>query len=60
MPEELQDVSDISHLIIPGDVYVPCDRECKALLEPRLPGETYLAYVHWRYHSVASGCSHGC
>lgn len=41
-------------------VYVPCDDlTCRALRVPATEGQYYDAYVHWRHHANAGGCSHG-
>lgn len=38
---------------------VPCDAMCGAPDEPKNGREYAKAYIHWRDHSVMSGCSHG-
>ena len=41
------------------DCVVNCDRDCRALLDPKTLAEALKALGHWRRHGYLSGCSHG-
>lgn len=40
-------------------IYVDCDQNCMALVEPVSAEELRAALEHWRDHSYLCGCSHG-
>lgn len=41
-------------------VYVDCDKNCRALLEPITFDDYVKALDHWKNHSFIEGCAHGC
>lgn len=40
-------------------VYVNCDQNCGALMQPQTPEETKASLAHWKDHAYIHGCSHG-
>lgn len=42
-----------------ADEIVRCDSMCGAPDKPETAQQYRNAYIHWREHSVTSGCSHG-
>lgn len=57
--KECEDAWESYNNRVNANEIVGCDSMCGAKDKPETSQEIWNAYIHWREHSVMSGCSHG-